>query len=95
MHHLMLKEKRTEIEAPMATAVENRMMDGTPFTYSGLAAVSEAAGGDEARDRVADRTIQKWRRRGWISFRRIKREVVWSLTAEGEDEKERREAAHG
>ncbi|MFG1371538.1 hypothetical protein V5F32_05115 [Xanthobacter oligotrophicus] len=95
MHHLMPKKKRAEIEAPVVAAIEARMFDGTPFTYSGLSAVSEVSGGDEARDRVADRTIQKWRRRGWIQMKREGREVIWRLTFEGEAEKERRGAAHG
>lgn len=53
---------------------------GTPFTYSELSAVNNAAGGKESHDRLADRTIQAWRRKGKIAYTREGRNVVWRLT---------------
>lgn len=32
---------------------------------------------------MADRTIQKWRRRGWIAFEREGRKIIWRLTDTG------------
>ncbi|AFU87567.1 hypothetical protein CcrKarma_gp050 [Caulobacter virus Karma] len=64
-------------------AVLARIESGEPFTYAGLSAVNDAAGGNEARDRLADRTIQKYRRKGWITFTREGRYVVWRPTPAG------------
>lgn len=50
-------------------AVESRMRSGEPFTYGELAAVNAANGGNEGRDRLAAKTIQKWRRKGWVEMR--------------------------
>lgn len=52
-----------------AEAIEGRMRSGEPFTYGELCAVGLANGGNENRDRLADKTIQKWRRKGWIEMR--------------------------
>jgi hypothetical protein len=62
------------------TTVERRILSGEPFTYGGL--LGELGSSDE--DRSVDRTIQKFRRRGLISFRREGRHVLWTRTADGE-----------
>jgi hypothetical protein len=50
------------------------------FTYSGLAAKFST---DEPRTRLADKTIQKARRRGWIEFKRERGSVIWRPTESG------------
>uniref|UniRef100_A0AB74UM61 Uncharacterized protein n=1 Tax=Caulobacter phage BL57 TaxID=3348355 RepID=A0AB74UM61_9VIRU len=64
-------------------AVIAQIESGEPFTYHTLSVVNDAAGGNEARDRLADRTIQKYRRKGWITFTREGRYVVWRPTPAG------------
>lgn len=60
------------------------MSDGEPFTYGDLSAINAASGGDEGKDRLADKTIQKWRRNGWIEMHgRRGRAPLWRLTGLG------------
>lgn len=65
--------------------IEARMGSGEPFTYQELAALNPAPLGKPAShndpDRLADRTIQKWRRKGLIQFTRggLGGRVVWTL----------------
>lgn len=69
----------TEDEAK--TALEPRMLSGEPFTYGGL----RDAFGDavrEDRTRLIDRTIQKLRRKGLITYRREGGAVVWRIVQE-------------
>jgi hypothetical protein len=60
--------------------VEVRMATGEPFELQDL------HGGDCHGPiyRVADRTIQKWRKAGYIDFTRHGRHVVWQLTISGQ-----------
>ena len=63
--------------------IEARMLSGEPFTYGGLVSRRSKLGeggvcGDD--DRLIDRTIQKLRRRGLISFQRAGNVTTWSLT---------------
>lgn len=64
--------------------IEARMLSGQAFTYGGL--VAEFAGKttdhNEAK-RIAmliDRTIQRLRRKGLISYRRSGRDTIWRRT---------------
>lgn len=55
--------------------IEARMKSGEPFTYGMLCAV---AGGDD--DRLVDKTIQRWRRKGWVGMEgRVGRAPRWVL----------------
>lgn len=65
--------------------MEARMVDGEPFTFSDL----HHGFPEHEAYRLADRLIQQWRKRGWISFVRIGRSTIWSLTDAG------RAAIHG
>jgi DNA-binding transcriptional regulator PaaX len=40
---------------------------------------------DAGAYRLVDRTIQKWRRKGWISFVRMGRDTLWSMTDAGRE----------
>ena len=62
--------------------IESRMTTG-PFTYGELCV---ELGDLQDQGRLADKTIQKWRRRGWIAFERVKGRVVWSLTDLGREQ---------
>lgn len=64
-------------------AIENLIRSGTPFTYDTLTRINNSHGGVESKDRLADRTLQRYRRNGHINFTRHGREVVWSLTEVG------------
>lgn len=59
--------------------IEKRMASGQPFTYGELCALTPSDEGG----RLADRTIQKWRKKGWIAFTREGRNTVWRLTGAG------------
>lgn len=65
-----------EISAALK-AIEERMSNGAPFTYGGLCKCWPE------HDRLIDKTIQRWRRKGLISFVRIGRDTRWSLTEDG------------
>lgn len=61
--------------------IEARMLSGEPFTYAELCVWRGRAEGNPKwpdSDRRIDRTIQKLRRKGLISFRREGGRVVWS-----------------
>lgn len=58
--------------------IRARMGNGEPFTYGEL----WLPYGIEAF-RIADREIQRWRKKGFISFTREGRNVVWRLTDAG------------
>lgn len=70
-------------KAKATAAIKKRMITGEAFTYAGLCGISTAQGGDEGKDRNADRAIQRWRKKGWIEFTREGRLVVWKLTEKG------------
>lgn len=72
-----LDSKNTEARI---AALTKRMLSGEPFTYSELVALNNRHGGREDDDRLADKTIQKWRRAGRISYVRLGRATYWSLT---------------
>lgn len=61
-------------------AIESRMRSGEPFTYGQLCRLPGMHRDD---DRLADKAIQRWRRRGWISFERVGRNTLWTLTEVG------------
>lgn len=67
-------------------AIERSIFDGEPFTFSDLCAVAPS------QHRLADQLIQKYRKRGLISFARIGRDSVWSLTDAGREEQKSRAA---
>lgn len=58
--------------------IYGRMLENEEFTFLGL----HARLPDEAY-RLADRTLQSFRRKGLAKYRRDGRSFVWSLTAEG------------
>lgn len=60
-----------------------QMSSGQPFTYMDLCFLTD---GKRDESRVADKTIQRWRRRGWIAFVRVKGRPVWNLTEKGKAE---------
>lgn len=60
--------------------IEERMADGRPFTYGDLYLHYWP---DIDVSRIADQCIQRWRRKGWISFKREGGTPVWSLTDAG------------
>lgn len=61
------------------TALHKRMGGGRPFTYLDLCAIP----GGDAGCRIADREIQRWRRKGLITFSRVRGRPIWRLTPEG------------
>lgn len=63
--------------------IEDRMMSGEPFTFRQLQSLSVSY---IDTYRVADRALQKWRRKGWITFERKGRTPIWSLTDKGKAE---------
>lgn len=62
-------------DAEILTYVEQRMSNGQSFTFGSL-----HRGLPDTAYRIADRAIQKWRRKGWIAFTREGRNAVWRLT---------------
>lgn len=58
--------------------LEQIMLTRKGFT---LADIVECTG---EQMRVIDRTIQKLRKKGWISYQRVGKKCVWAATAEGE-----------
>lgn len=72
-------------------AIEARMGDGRAFSFADLSEIARRlAGWGDLPDgkptwRLADNAIQRWRKRGWISFVRFGRETVWSLTDAGRE----------
>lgn len=77
------QETSAQVKEAARQAAVTRMLNGEPFTYAGIGAVVSSCGAHEGRDRIADRTIQRWRRKGWIAFTREGRSVVWRLTELG------------
>lgn len=71
----------------IVAAIEARMGDGEPFTFGDLhrlQSIKQPTSLDEPDPyRLADAAIQRWRKRGWISFRRVGRDTFWSLTDAG------------
>lgn len=62
--------------------IEARMSNGEPFTFMQL---HQLSGCDSDTYRLADRALQKWRRKGWISFKRKGHTPVWFLTDIGRE----------
>ncbi|MBU2233147.1 MAG: hypothetical protein KKG69_17925 [Alphaproteobacteria bacterium] len=66
--------------------LEARMLSGEPFTYGGLSKarseVGDGGGKSGDDDRMIDKTIQRLRRKGRISFTREGRDVVWRAHSE-------------
>lgn len=58
--------------------IHARMLANSGFTFGSL-----HAGLHYEAYRMADRTLQKFRRNGWATFRREGRQCIWSLTDEG------------
>lgn len=57
-----------------------RMLNSAQFEFSTL-----HIGLHEDAYRMADKTLQSFRKRGWASFEKKGRHFVWSLTPEGRD----------
>ena len=68
-------------------AIEKRMAEGVPFTYAELCGIARRHGSDEGDSRLCDKTIQRWRRKGWIWHWRDGKVTLWALTEEGRAEK--------
>ena len=62
--------------APLAGKREDR---AESFTYGGLCALNP----NEAKDRLVDKTLQRWRRAQLITLTREGRQVIWELTELG------------
>lgn len=74
---------RTEL----SSVILARMASGAPFTYGDLHYPLPKKGTDGCETaRVADQAIQRWRKKGWISFTRVRGQCVWSLTNLGTTE---------
>jgi transcription initiation factor TFIIIB Brf1 subunit/transcription initiation factor TFIIB len=65
------------------TPLERRLLSGEPFTYGEMCAYARRLGLDEEHHRAVDKTIQRFRKRGWISFVRVGRSPLWTATAVG------------
>lgn len=64
--------------------IEDRMMSGDPFTLSDLnAGLTDSAFGADRLERLADHTVQKWRKDGLIVSHREGRRILWQLTDAG------------
>lgn len=50
-----------------------------PFTFGELCAILN----NGEPDRLADRTIQKWRRKGWLKYTRVGSRIEWVVTDKG------------
>lgn len=77
------KTTTPEIKSAASEAILKRIATGESFTYAQLHEIVDALGANEAHDRIADRTIQSWRRKGFIAFTREGRSVIWNLTEAG------------
>lgn len=73
-----------DIERTVA-GIERLIFSGEPFTFFALHQ------GLDARYRLADRLIQKYRKKGFIDYERRGRDSIWSLTDAGKAEKARRD----
>jgi hypothetical protein len=61
--------------------IEARMASGQPFTYSALWGPLTHPTINVSR--LTDQCLQRWRKRGWVAFRREGARVVWSMTDAG------------
>lgn len=59
--------------------IRRRMLSGKPFSYGGLV----ADGFEPNGTRIVDNMIQKLRKSGLISFKRVGGRVVWTATEAG------------
>lgn len=64
-------------------AIEQRMIAAEPFSYSELCGIARRFGNHEGDSRLCDKTIQRWRRKGWIWHWRDGKATLWALTDEG------------
>jgi hypothetical protein len=67
----------TSTPMDLSDPLQARMASGEPFTHGELI---------RHGDREADLMQQRWRKRGWIAFKRIGRDTFWSLTQAGKEE---------
>lgn len=68
----------------IAAAVEKRMSSGSPFTVGELwTPFAQHRSPTLNPYLLAHKEVQRWRKRGWIAFRRNGREVIWTLTDAG------------
>jgi hypothetical protein len=67
-------------------ALEHRMLGGDPFSHHDPPAPSAPVSGRfvPEPERLIDRAIQRFRRKGWISFKHEGGRVVWRWTSAGE-----------
>ena len=76
-------EMTEEAVAERRAKMEARMKSGEPFTF---AQIHWTCGDTKSPAyREADRLIQRWRRAGWIEFKREGRQTIWSLTKRGRE----------
>lgn len=69
------------------TATELRMVGADPFTYAELCTIAAGHGSHEGSSRLCDKTLQRWRRKGWIWNWRDGKSTLWALTDAGRAEK--------
>lgn len=70
--------------------VEDRIFSGEPFTFLTLQMLCENVEGMKDGWRVADVAMQRNRRKGFTTFHRQGREVIWQLTPKGQTEAKNR-----
>jgi hypothetical protein len=70
--------------------VEDRIFSGEPFTFMDLQFLCEDVEGMKDGWRVADVAMQRNRRKGFTTFHRQGREVIWNLTPKGKTEAKNR-----
>lgn len=74
----MLSQEQCFIE------IEKRMASGRDFTVGDLTApLIQRSANDVDPSKVADKAVQRWRKKGWIAFTREKGVPIWSLTSDG------------
>jgi hypothetical protein len=74
-----------EIELAVEAAMIRRALSGKPWTFDEMSQIERGTPGAENWwGRHADRTHQRWRRKGWATFTRTGRAPRWTLTASGQ-----------
>lgn len=77
----MLRKKAVEVPRwGLLSDIERHMMAHETFRYGDMCRLFNAV--PHSRDREIDGTIQRWKKRGWITFKREGKNVVWRKTNE-------------
>lgn len=71
--------RTTRVLTAEKETTEQRIASGEPFTYGQLTQLNP----NEAKDRIVDRTLQRWRKAQLITFTREGHQTFWSLTELG------------